>query len=66
MQQAQSTLEKTAQRVSQAGTNQAGGDTVDLSTEMVNLMAARQQFSASAKVAHIADEMQKSLLNMMG
>jgi flagellar hook-associated protein FlgK len=66
MQQAQATLEKTAQRVAQAGANPAGGDTVDLSSEMVNLMAARQQFSSSVKVAHVADEMQKSLLDMMG
>jgi flagellar hook protein FlgE len=71
MQQAQGTLEKTAQRVAHAGLNQAGatqaaGDSVDLSAEMVNLLAARQQFSTSAKVAHVADEMQKSLLDMMG
>jgi flagellar hook-associated protein FlgK len=70
MQQAQSNLDKTAQRIAHAGINQAGanqapGDTVDLSTEMVNLMAARQQFSTSARVAHVGDEMQKSLLNMM-
>jgi flagellar hook protein FlgE len=80
MQQAQSSLDKTAQRIAHAGINQAGanqagvsqagasqapGDTVDLSTEMVNLMAARQQFSTSVRVAHVGDEMQKSLLNMM-
>jgi flagellar hook-associated protein FlgK len=65
MNQAQGTLEKAAQRISTAGTNQTPGDSVDLSTEMVNLIGARQQFSASVGVAHVADEMQKSLLDMM-
>jgi flagellar hook protein FlgE len=66
MQQAQGTLEKTAQRIALAGTNQAPGDSVDLSTEMVNLIGARQQFSTNARVAHVADKMQKSLIDMMG
>jgi flagellar hook-associated protein FlgK len=65
MQQAQGTLEKTAQRIASADANPASGDKVDLSAEMVNLIGARQQFSANAKVAHVADEMQKSLLDLM-
>ena len=75
MQQAQDKLEQTARRVAgaglpQSGANQTGGsapatDTVDLSAEMINLLSARQQFSTNARVAHVADQMQKSLLDML-
>ena len=41
-------------------------DTVDLSTEMVSLLESRNDFAASVKVAHVADDIQKNTLNMLG
>jgi flagellar hook protein FlgE len=40
-----------------------GGDTLDLSQEMVDLMAARRSFEANVKVAQTGDEMTKALLD---
>ena len=56
-------LDKVASRVAQAGTT--GGDTVDLSAEMVGLMVARQNFESNLKVIQTADQMTKSLLNLL-
>jgi len=41
-------------------------DRVDLSTDMVNLLQARTNFAADVKVAHVADEIQKSTISMLG
>lgn len=41
-------------------------DSVDLSTEMVNLLESRNDFSANAKVVHTAEEMSKTLIDMIG
>jgi flagellar hook protein FlgE len=57
-------LDKTATRVSQAGTS--SGDTVDLSAEAVSLMVARQNFQSNVKVMQTADEMTKNLLDLLG
>jgi flagellar hook protein FlgE len=38
---------------------------VDLSTEAVTLLAARNQFQASAQVFQAGDKMQKKLLDIM-
>jgi flagellar hook protein FlgE len=43
-----------------------GGDVVDLSTSMVSLLQSRNSFDANTKVFKVADEMQKSLLNVIG
>jgi flagellar hook protein FlgE len=40
-------------------------DSIDLSTEAVTLLAARNQFQASAQVFQVGDKMQKKLLDMM-
>jgi flagellar hook protein FlgE len=40
-------------------------DSVDLSTEAVALLAARNQFQASAQVFQVGDKMQKKLLDIM-
>jgi len=40
-------------------------DTVSLSRQTVALLSARNEFSANLKVAHVADEMQKTLLNIL-
>ena len=41
------------------------GDTLDLSTDMVNLLQARDNFAADVKVAQTADEMQESTISML-
>ena len=41
-------------------------DIVDLSTSMVSLLQSRNSFDANTKVFKVADEMQKSLLNVIG
>jgi flagellar basal body rod protein FlgG len=63
MREAQTRLEKTAERI--AGASAPTPDTVDLSTEMVGLLAARDQFQANARVFQAADDMQKKLLNIL-
>ncbi len=65
MEQAQGRLEQTAKRLA-AATDQKSGDAVDLSAATVNLLSARQEFSTSTRVAHVADELQKSLLDLLG
>ena len=42
------------------------GDIVDLSASMVSLLQSRNNFDANTKVFKVADEMQKSLLNVVG
>jgi flagellar basal body rod protein FlgB len=42
------------------------GDTVDLSAEMIALMQSRNDFETNVKVAQTFDEMQQSLLNVLG
>ncbi len=44
----------------------SASDTVDLSTSMVSLMQSRNSFDANSKVFKVADDMQKSLLNVIG
>ena len=63
MREAQSKLEKTAERI--AGASARTPDSVDLSTEMVGMLAARDQFQVNARVFQTADEMQKKLLDIL-
>jgi flagellar basal body rod protein FlgG len=42
------------------------GDVVDLSAPMISLLQSRNSFDANSKVFKVADEMQKSLLNVVG
>ena len=65
MNQALNSLNTTAQRVAQEPFA-APQDSVDLSTDMVNLIQARNDFAANAKVFRTGDEMAKTLLNMLG
>jgi flagellar basal body rod protein FlgG len=44
----------------------SASDTVNLSASMVSLMQSRNSFDANSKVFQVADEMQKSLLNVIG
>jgi len=68
MQAAESQLDTTANRIAHypfALPPANTGDTVDLSTDMVNLIQARDNFAADASVAKVADEIQQSTISML-
>lgn len=44
----------------------SGGDTVDLSTDMVALIEARNNFAANVKTVQTEDQMTQSLLKIVG
>ena len=44
----------------------SGVDTVDLSAEMVAMMSARDNFMANVEAAKTGDQLQRTLLNMIG
>lgn len=60
MMQAETTVNQIATRV--AGPT----DRVDLSTEMVSLMAARDAFAVDARLAQTEDQMTQSALSVLG
>ncbi len=64
MDSASTSLDRAASRI--AATGQPSGDSVDLSTEMVALIQARNDFGANVKAAQAMDEMSQSLLNIVG
>ena len=67
MSRAETQLNQAAGDIARATTvSPAGGDIVDLSTSMVSLLQSRNSFEANTKVFKVADEMQKSLLNVIG
>ncbi|HEY3825351.1 MAG TPA: flagellar basal body rod C-terminal domain-containing protein [Bryobacteraceae bacterium] len=60
--QAQATLENAAKRIS----GSAGrGDSVDLSTDAVDLIQAKSDFEANIRVLKVADEMNKSAIDLV-
>ena len=59
MNQASARFDRAARQLTAAATPIPEEDSVDLSTAAVNLLAARNQFAASAKVAHVADDLLK-------
>ncbi|MBS1856066.1 MAG: flagellar hook protein FlgE [Acidobacteria bacterium] len=61
---AQRKVESVARRIARPETN--GGDTQELSSAMVALLDAKNQFAANTKVVRTADDMQKRLLDMLG
>jgi flagellar basal body rod protein FlgG len=63
MQDAQSKFEKAADRIAGASTQPT--DSVDLSTDMVEMLAARNQYQSNARVIQTSDDMQKKLLNIL-
>ena len=63
MERATTSLNQTAAKVANLSTP---GDSVDLSSEMVSLIQARNDFASNTKVVQTEDEMTKSLLNMIG
>jgi flagellar hook protein FlgE len=44
----------------------AVGDTVDLSSSVVSLLEARNNFEANTKTVAISDQMTQAMLNMIG
>ena len=63
MQDAQGRFERAVAGVTKASTDSQ--DTVDLSQHAVDLVAAKNQFAADVQVERTADQMQKSLLNIL-
>ncbi len=67
MSRAETQLNQAAGDIARATTvSPPAGDIVDLSTAMVALLQSRNSFEANTKVFKVADEMQKSLLNVIG
>jgi flagellar hook protein FlgE len=68
LEQGQVQLEKAAIRLANAGAGSPDGaslDTVDLSAEIVALMSAKTQFSASLSILKTADDIQRNALDVM-
>jgi len=64
--QATSSLNQIAQRMSDVAPASQQPDTVNLSDNMVALLQTRNSFESDTKVIKTEDEMTKSLLNMVG
>jgi flagellar hook protein FlgE len=67
LQQAEVQLETAASRIASAGAASPDGanlDVVDLSSEMVALMSAQNQFAANLATLKTADQMQKALVDI--
>jgi flagellar hook protein FlgE len=65
--QADAQLEKAAAEIANAGATSPDTnplDVVDLSTEMVALMSAQNQFEANLATLRTADQMQKSIIDI--
>jgi flagellar basal body rod protein FlgC len=65
MAQAQTQVEKTANRIAGINAPSSSTDSVSLSDDMVALLSAKNQFAANVAVAHTADEMQKKTLDLL-
>jgi flagellar hook protein FlgE len=64
---AESKLDQTARRLSQIGAvDNVPTDTVDLASEMVNLMTAKLQFQANLKSLEAGNEMAKHTIDILG
>jgi len=63
MTQAESAVNQSASRIAQLGT--PAGDSVDLSSEMVNLIQAKNDFKANVASAKVEDQMTRSLLDIV-
>jgi flagellar basal body rod protein FlgG len=66
MTQATDQVNQTASKLAKAGFPGSGGDTVDLSSDMVSLMQARLSFQANANTLDTEGQLTKSLLNAVG
>jgi len=64
--QAEARLEQTASRVAkQTDSTDQAPDVVSLSDEVVALLDAKNAVAANVKVLHAADDIQKTLLNLL-
>ena len=68
LEQAEVQLQAAATSIAGAGaaSNSSGTDTVDLSTAVVALLTAKNQFSAELSVLKVANQTQASVLNLFG
>jgi len=63
MERASSNVDKIAAKVGGLG---FPGDTVDLSSEMVDLLQSKNDFEANANVLRTEDQMTKNVLDVLG
>ena len=69
---AESQFNTAASKIAEWGLPQAGsngvpqGDTIDLSAEAVAVLQARNNFEANTKMIKVADQMDQTLLNVIG
>lgn len=62
MQRASDRFEASASRVARYGTGLAD---VDLATEMVNVLQAKHDFAANAKIVKVVSDMQRSAIDIL-
>jgi flagellar basal body rod protein FlgC len=62
MQRAAARFESSAGKITRGG---AGLEQVDMATEMVNILEAKFEFSASTKVVRAISDMQKSAIDIL-
>ena len=65
IERASALLDRTASRLAQPASVDGGGDTVDLSAEMLALVEARNSAAIGVKVAQTADDIQKTTLSFL-
>jgi flagellar hook protein FlgE len=63
MQNAQNTLQKSAERL--ASVSPENSDSVELSSQMVAMLSARNQYQTNAAVVRTADDLSKKVLDML-
>jgi len=63
--QAETTLERTADRIARFGQAPAAGDSVSLSDEAVSLIAARNAYEMNLQSLKTGDEMTRKLLDVL-
>lgn len=63
---AESKLDQAAVRISQAGApNGTSGDTVDLATEMVNLVVAKEEYQANLKALQAGNDLTQHTIDIL-
>jgi len=68
LQRSEEPLNRTAAKIASWGSSSGSsgnGDAVDLSAEMIALIAARNNFTANTKAVMTGDEMTRSLLDLL-
>jgi hypothetical protein len=65
MERAAARVERSAARLATAADVSAPSDGLDLSQEVVSLLAARNDFAVQSRVVLTADEMQRQVLDLL-